>query len=198
VDFQLSAEQQRWQVRCRELSADFATRAAQHDRGASHPIENYERLREAGFLALTVANEWGGSGAFLITRSPMRCSPGAVPRPRSPSTCMPRRHAAARKRGGRDRNQGASCRSGRAPAQVDRRRLFRAGHDIADRCPALQACARREKGGYRISGCKMFALMLEAADFVLVMAYPEGATNPAAGIILLLPREAEGRRVDAN
>jgi len=33
---------------------------------------------------------------------------------------------------------------------------------------------------------------------VLVMAYPEEATNPSAGIILMLPREAAGRRVDAN
>jgi alkylation response protein AidB-like acyl-CoA dehydrogenase len=40
--------------------------------------------------------------------------------------------------------------------------------------------------------------MLEAADFVLVMAYPEDATSPSAGIILLLPRTAEGRKVDPN
>jgi alkylation response protein AidB-like acyl-CoA dehydrogenase len=44
----------------------------------------------------------------------------------------------------------------------------------------------------------MFASMLEAADFVLVMAYPDGATNPSAGIILMLPRLAEGRSVDPN
>jgi alkylation response protein AidB-like acyl-CoA dehydrogenase len=44
----------------------------------------------------------------------------------------------------------------------------------------------------------MFASMLQAADFVLVMAYPEGATNPSAGIILMLPREADGRIVDPN
>ena len=34
--------------------------------------------------------------------------------------------------------------------------------------------------------------MLEVADFVLVMAYPDGVTNPSAGIILMLPRLAEG------
>jgi alkylation response protein AidB-like acyl-CoA dehydrogenase len=44
----------------------------------------------------------------------------------------------------------------------------------------------------------MFASMLEAADFVLVMAYPEDAASPSAGIILMLPREAEGRIVDPN
>ena len=50
VDFQLTSEQQRLQHQCRELAADFATRSAAHDRDASHPIENYHRLREEGFL----------------------------------------------------------------------------------------------------------------------------------------------------
>ena len=62
----------------------------------------------------------------------------------------------------------------------------------------LKARARRAKGGYRVTGRKMFASMLEAADFVLVMAYPERAMSPSAGIILMLPREAEGRSVDPN
>ena len=44
----------------------------------------------------------------------------------------------------------------------------------------------------------MFASMIEAADFVLVMAYPDGATSPSAGIILMLPPVAQGRRVEAN
>src|SRR6185437_16303212 len=66
VDFQLTANQQRLQHRCRELAADFARRAAAHDRDASHPVENYERLREEGFLALTVGKEWGGGGASFL------------------------------------------------------------------------------------------------------------------------------------
>ena len=37
--------------------------------------------------------------------------------------------------------------------------------------------------------------MLEAADYVLVMAYPESATSPSAGMLLLVPPDAEGRRV---
>jgi len=44
----------------------------------------------------------------------------------------------------------------------------------------------------------MFASMLEAADFVLVMAYPDWATGLSAGIILMLPRGADGRSVDPN
>ena len=63
MDFQLTSEQRRLREKCGELAADFGTRAAAHDRDASHPVENYERLREEGFLALTVgkaaANETG-------------------------------------------------------------------------------------------------------------------------------------------
>jgi hypothetical protein len=62
----------------------------------------------------------------------------------------------------------------------------------------LKARARRADSGYRVTGRKMFASMLEAADFVLVMAHPDEATSPSAGIILMLPRGTEGRSVDPN
>jgi alkylation response protein AidB-like acyl-CoA dehydrogenase len=51
----------------------------------------------------------------------------------------------------------------------------------------LKTRASRVDGGYRITGRKMFASMLEAADFVLVMPYPDWATSPSAGIILCCP-----------
>jgi alkylation response protein AidB-like acyl-CoA dehydrogenase len=66
VDFDVTADQQRLQDKCRELAADFATRSAAHDRDASHPTENYDRLRAEGFLALTVGKEWGGLGASFL------------------------------------------------------------------------------------------------------------------------------------
>jgi alkylation response protein AidB-like acyl-CoA dehydrogenase len=36
------------------LADTFAGRAAEHDRDASFPFENYEDMREAGYLGLTV------------------------------------------------------------------------------------------------------------------------------------------------
>jgi alkylation response protein AidB-like acyl-CoA dehydrogenase len=47
------------------LAASFADRAQTHDRDASFPYENYEEMREAGFLGLTVPEELGGMGAGL-------------------------------------------------------------------------------------------------------------------------------------
>ena len=62
----------------------------------------------------------------------------------------------------------------------------------------LTARARRVDGGFSITGRKLFASMLEAADYVLVMAYPETATAATAGILLLVPPDAPGRSVNAN
>ncbi len=66
MDFQLTQYQQRLQRRCLELASDFATRSSDHDRDASHPTENYDRLRSEGFLELTIAKQWGGSGASFL------------------------------------------------------------------------------------------------------------------------------------
>jgi alkylation response protein AidB-like acyl-CoA dehydrogenase len=48
-----------------ELAAEFATRAAQHDRDNSFPVENIERLKETGYTALVIPEEYGGLGADL-------------------------------------------------------------------------------------------------------------------------------------
>ena len=51
--------------RAREVARDFATRAADHDRHASFPFENFEALKRARLLALTVPTEFGGDGGGL-------------------------------------------------------------------------------------------------------------------------------------
>lgn len=47
------------------LADEFAERASEHDRDGSFPFENYERMREEGYLGLTVPTELGGMGADL-------------------------------------------------------------------------------------------------------------------------------------
>jgi alkylation response protein AidB-like acyl-CoA dehydrogenase len=49
--------------RARLLAPGFAARAAQHDRDASFPFENFQELGDAGLLALTVPVAQGGYGA---------------------------------------------------------------------------------------------------------------------------------------
>jgi alkylation response protein AidB-like acyl-CoA dehydrogenase len=200
VDFDFTIEQRRLRDKCGELAADFATRSAAHDRDASHPVENYERLRNEGFLALTVGKEWGGLGASFLDHTiayetlGQGCPSTALAFNMHASVVMPLLQSAE-----------VSVEAKRLIAErvVNERKLI-AGNfsepvttSLIGHRP-LNARARRAEGGYRVTGRKMFASMLEAADFVLVMAYPEEATSPSAGIILLLPRKAEGRYVDAN
>ena len=52
--------------RANQLASEFAGRAAQHDRDASFPFENFSRLSEAGLLALTVPAALGGGGAGAL------------------------------------------------------------------------------------------------------------------------------------
>src|SRR4051812_12192021 len=50
----------------RALASELAARAAQHDRDASFPHENFKELAEAGLLALTVPTALGGHGAGAL------------------------------------------------------------------------------------------------------------------------------------
>jgi alkylation response protein AidB-like acyl-CoA dehydrogenase len=200
VDFRLSEEQQRLQRQCRALADDFATRSAAHDRDASHPIENYDRLREAGFLALTIATKWGGGGAGFLDHTiayealGQGCPSTALAFNMHTSVVMPLLQSG---------EVSAETKRRLANLAVQERQLIAGNFSepvttslIGER--PLKVRARRVEGGYRITGRKMFASMLDAADYVLVMAYPDEATSPSAAIILLLPRTAEGRSVDPN
>lgn len=53
----------------RTLSADFAQRAAAHDRDASFPFENFSDLHQAGLLTLAAPISLGGQGATLAQLS---------------------------------------------------------------------------------------------------------------------------------
>ena len=200
MDFALSAEQQRLQQKCRELADDFATRAALHDRDASHPIENYERLRDEGFLALTVGREWGGAGVSFLDHTIAYEALGQG----CPSTALAfNMHASVVMPLLESPEVTAETKQRIADLVVREKKLI-AGNfsepvttSLIGARP-LKTRARRADGGYRVTGRKMFASMLDAADFVLVMAYPDEATSPTAAMILMLPRKAEGRRVEAD
>jgi alkylation response protein AidB-like acyl-CoA dehydrogenase len=200
VDFALTPEQQRLREKCRELAEEFATRAAAHDRDASHPVENYARLREEGFLALTVGREWGGLGHSFLDHTIAYEALGQG----CPSTALAfNMHASVVMPLLTSPEVPAATKQRIAGLVVDGRKLISGNFSepvttslIGER--PLKARARPVEGGYRVTGRKMFASMLQAADYVLVMVYPEDATGPSAGMIVMLPPGAAGRSVDAN
>ncbi|HTW50313.1 MAG TPA: acyl-CoA dehydrogenase family protein [Stellaceae bacterium] len=200
MEFELTPEQSRLQQRCRELAADFATRSAAHDRDASHPAENYEKLRQEGFLALTIPTALGGGAASLLDHTiayealAQGCPSTALAFNMHASVVMPVIDYPG---------VGADAKRRVVDLVVGEKRLIAGNFSepittAAVNVRPLKTRARRVPGGYRVTGRKMFASMLEAADWVMLGAYPEGESNPKAGMVLLLPRIAEGRRVEAN
>ena len=200
MDFALSDEHRKLQRRCLELAADFATRAAEHDRDASHPVENYRLLVEEGLLALNVPKKWGGAGVGLLGHTiafealAQGCPSTALAFNMHASVVMPILESP---------EVGEEVKARIADLVVRQGKLIggnfsEPGHTSLIGERPLSARARRVAGGYGVTGRKMFASMLEAADYVMVLAYPDDATSPSAGILLLIPPDAPGRRVIAN
>lgn len=66
MDFSLTEKHRHIQSVCCSLARYFAKRAAQHDRDASSPVENYAALRYAGLFGLTVSKALGGWEAGML------------------------------------------------------------------------------------------------------------------------------------
>ena len=200
LDFAFSEEHKQLRGRCQQLAADFATRSSAHDRDASHPTENYDRLRQEGFLELSVPREFGGAGIGFLGHTlayealGQGCPSTALSFNMHASVVMPlldspqvtlqaKRHV--------------------ADLVVARRQLIAGNYSEATSTALLgerwlDTIISRVDGGWQITGRKMFASMLEAADYCLVLARPDTATLPTAGAFVLIPRNAPGRSVIAN
>ena len=198
MDFHVTAAQRDLQQRARDLAADFATRAAQHDRDASDPVENYAALRAAGFYGLNVPRELGGAGIGLLGWSlaaeelAQGCASTALSFNMHLSVVGPVMASPLVPRATKERL---------AKMVVHEGKLIGGNFSepttsglVGTAVPLTRA--RRVEGGYRITGRKAFASMIAAADYVMVMAYPDEATSPTAAMLLLVPPDAPGRCVE--
>jgi alkylation response protein AidB-like acyl-CoA dehydrogenase len=198
MDFHITEAQRELQQRARCLAEDFATRAAEHDREASDPVENYAALRDAGFYGLNVPTEFGGAGVGLLGWS---LAAEELGRGCASTALSFNMHLSV---------VGPVLQSPLVPPAVKERlakMVVQDGKLVGGNfsepttsglvgTPGPLTRARRVTGGYRITGRKAFASMIAAADFVMVMAYPDEATAPTAAMLLLVPPEASGRRVE--
>ena len=169
-------------------------------REGSHPHENYDRLRAEGFLAHNIGKQFGGGGAGLFdhTLAYEALAEGC------PATALAfNMHASM---------AGPLTESDYVP---DDTRRFIAKLAVEDKAMIagnfseatstsligerhLGTMAKKVDGGWLINGRKMFASMLQAADYCAILTYPEGETDPRAGLFILIPTETEGRSVIEN
>src|SRR6202012_2233331 len=189
VDFGITEDQERLRQRCLALAADFAMRSAEHDRDASHPTENYDRLRAEGFLALTIDKSFGGQGFDFLSHTiayealGRGCPATALAFNMHASVVMPLLQSPE-----------VSTATKRLIADLVVHQGKMIGGNFSEPGTTsligergLSVRARTVGGGYSSRGRKMFASMLEATDCVLVLFYPETATSPAAGMLVLIP-----------
>ena len=198
MNFQISPEDEQLRQRSRRLAQGFAARAAEHDREASHPLENYAALRREGFYGLNIPRDMGGQGVGLLGYSlaaeqlAQGCPSTALSFNMHVSIVGPLFESPA---------VSPATKDYLADLVVKQHKLIAGNFSepsnsglLATYKPATRAT--RVAGGYRLNGRKAFASMLEAADFCAVLVHPDEAASSAAAILVLVPREVAGRRVD--
>jgi len=199
MDFQITAAAQELRARARRLADDFAARAAVHDREASSPVENYAALQREGFYELNVPKDRGGAGFGLLPWSlaaeelAQGCPSTALAFNMHLSIVGPLMELA---------DVPQATKQHIADLVVKQHKLI-AGNFSEPQTSGLAAShgvpstrARRVEGGYRVNGRKSFASMIEAADYCAMLARPEESEIPTAGILLLVPSDAPGRRIE--
>src|SRR5438309_9168474 len=166
MEFRITDEDRALQDRARFLAADFGTRAAQHDREASDPVENYAALRDAGFYGLNVPAELGGAGVGLLGWSlaaeelAQGCASTALSFNMHLSVVGPMVESPLVPRAAKERL---------AKMVVHEGKLI--GGNFSEPTtsglvgtPVPLTRARRVDGGYRLTGRKAFASLIAVAD----------------------------------
>lgn len=195
IDFDLTPEQQRVKDIGRELAADFATRALEHDQERSLPVENFQKIRDAGLYGIALPQELGGLGVGMVGWVAFaeeiaqgdastalgfnmhgNATGGIAQRPAIPQETKERVAKLALEEGK------LMCTIVSEPTSSS---LLPITYS-----PTVQA--REEDGGFRLYGRKFFASMWEASDYAYLYAHREEDPNPMSAIGLLVPTRQDG------
>jgi L-evernosamine nitrososynthase len=184
------------------LAADFAGRAADHDREASYPFENVRALRATGYLAAPVPRELGGLGVesvhdLLVASSRLARGDAAVTIGLNmhliPVASMAHRWRAAVLRGD-GRRAGAF---GRSLERVAGDGVVMAAaiseHDQDLTRPATMA--RRTAEGWTVDGRKTFCTMSPAATLLYTAVTFEDEHGAERYGYAQIPADAPGVRM---
>ena len=182
----------------------FAPRAAQHDRDATFPFDNYRDLREAGLLKICVPKSLGGLGAdfetyvMVAAEIGRHCGATALSWNMHVSSCLWSGSIAdaldmtAEQRADHEANRrihhGHIVEQGLVYSQP----FSEGGAAAAGKAP-WGTLALPVDGGYVINGKKIFASLAGAADFYGLLCTPDkpGATQRDS-LYLAVPAGAPG------
>jgi alkylation response protein AidB-like acyl-CoA dehydrogenase len=179
-------------------AADFATRAAEHDRDATYPHEDVEALRESGYLSAPVPEELGGMGVesvhdLLVASSRLARGEPSIAIGANmhliPLVNMAHLWRAAMLAGDQARAAAfaGSLESIARGSVVMATAVSEPNQDLTR--PSTRAV--RTEDGWSISGHKVFCTMSPAADVLLAAVTFEGDGGERYGYARI-PREAPG------
>ncbi|HKT38995.1 MAG TPA: acyl-CoA dehydrogenase family protein [Ktedonobacterales bacterium] len=184
--------------RAEPLALRFADRAAAHDADASFPSENFEDLRAAGLLALTVPEEYGGLGADERDYVPVleRIAWGDASTALALGMHLSNIGQFVEGRLWADRlpalcreivEQGAMLNAAQAEPEL--------GSPSFGGVPATKARPNGE-GGWRLSGRKIYTTGAPGLRYFLVLAAIEEPDQPVRLGTFLVPNDAPGVRIE--
>ena len=185
----------------------FAPRAAQHDRDATFPFDNYQDLREAGLLKICVPRSHGGLGADFATYVMVaaeigrHCGATALSWNMHVSSCMWSGFIAdaldmtAEQRTDHETNRRTHYARIVEQGKVYSQPFSEGGAAAAGKAP-WGTLAKAVDGGYLVSGKKIFASLAGAADFYGVLCTldkpGQGGGSQRDSLYLAVPASAQG------
>ncbi len=182
----------------------FFPRSARYDAAASFPFENYDDMREAGILALTVPAANGGLGAGFADYGRLAAEMGrwcgATALTFNMHACTPLWMSVIAddlEMDGETRAWHRENRAGHFARIVDRGAVFAQPFSEGSAAAAGKApfgtLAKRVDGGWRLDGKKIFASLSGAADYYGVLCTED---KPGAGLtdtlFVAVPKDADG------
>jgi alkylation response protein AidB-like acyl-CoA dehydrogenase len=189
---------------------NFAPRAAQYDREASFPFENYADLRAARLTALCVPERDGGLGAdfatYCLVSAELGRWCGATALTFNMHVCSTMWTGAladdlemsAEERARHERHRALHYRRIVADGAIYAQPFSEGGAAAAGRAP-FGTLARRVAGGYRLSGRKIFASLAGAADYYGVLCTEDKPDASLADTLYLaVPANAPGVAVEGD
>lgn len=199
--------------RARELGRDkFLARAARYDEQGLFPTENYQDLREAGFLGLTIPARFGGIGADFATYAKVSAELGSWCGATALTFNM---HTSSMLWSGLLADDLPMSDSDRKAHDQRRQRIYAGvleqGHIFAQPFSEPNSAAAAGKapfgtqakpvdGGYLISGQKHFASLSGHADYygVLCTLAGDGEPDQTNTIYVAVPGDAPGFSVTGD
>jgi alkylation response protein AidB-like acyl-CoA dehydrogenase len=198
VNFSLTALEQDLVDRARKLAAEFVERAPYYDEMAAFPKENFDRLREEGFLKLTVPQEYGGFGlwsgdrylAFYLILEALAAGCSSTGQLLQLHSHCTGNIAALANEEQKRRILGDVVHHGA---------LIGSAGDASMAIASGEAILRPTDGGFRLTSHTRFGSLSAAADYLFVFAAAPSTESFSEGcVILCIPRDTPGVTVEDN